>query len=419
MSAQRSALADVEVVELLADRPELLAIADAVAATQAQPRRRRLLLRLLPAAVVLVLALAAVPLAPWPQREGGFVERALAAIGPLPVVHVVIETEDPYSSLVDLETGEGMPTRIRLEYWFDEERGRLRSVQLRNGVFTGETLEVAGGGRSSSGPVQALPGSRPSLNPALAGFVRGYKQALADGTATVVGEGEVEGRRVMWVAFPTSYGSERAAVDSETLRPVLVRAVGPGGEASPFTWRVPVIETIARRASDFREPRLMLREAYRGDVRSSEPISSANAAELPWRPVWLGESWRGLRLVRLERQTVTRGYLPGSEPRSERGESLRLGYRVDAERWRLELSQAPRPEMAYAFAGGRRTFVGNPLPPEGAAEIVTLGGGSPGSQCIGQLQLDGVWVTIWGASRGLCLDAARSLKPLSVVREGK
>jgi len=57
MTRHAAVLSDPELIELLGAHPELLAIADAIAAT-AQVRRRRIPLRLLVASVTLVAAAA-------------------------------------------------------------------------------------------------------------------------------------------------------------------------------------------------------------------------------------------------------------------------------------------------------------------------------------------------------------------------
>ena len=408
--AQRGSYADLEVIELLADRPELLAIADAVAATQPRPRGHRRSARLLVAAAALAIGLAALPLVPWRNGESSLTARALAAIGPLPVVHAMIETEDPHSALVDLSTGRRMPTTIRVEYWFDDERARLRSRQLRDGVLQGEILQMRDGGTSSTGPVLALPGSRPSLTPGLAAFVRGYRQALAAGTARAAGDGEVAGRKVSWLEFPSGPGSERVAIDSETSLPVLLRTIGPDGEPSTLAWRVLTIETIQRRELDFRAPRQLPPAPYRGDVQESRSVRPADARLTGASVFWLGELFSGLPLATVERQELTRGYPREVGLPPERGAGIELVY---GERDHfLRLQQAGAPEPAYRFAGGRFTWDGGAIPAEGyMASSDVLGVNKRGEQgCIGQLHRQGTYVTIWSTEGGLCVAAARALR---------
>jgi hypothetical protein len=77
----------------------------------------------------------------------------------------------------------------------------------------------------------------------------------------------------------------------------------------------------------------------------------------------------------------------------------------------VELQQAPAAEPAYAFAGGRATFSWNPVPAEGLAELVAL----PGAGATGwlmQLRVGGVYLSIWGSSRAVLLEAARMLRSI-------
>jgi hypothetical protein len=82
---------DHEVLELLADDPELLAVADAVAVAGKAPvavRRRSLrsgVIATVAASALLVLALVA----PWNHGHASIVDRARAAIGTAPVLHAV------------------------------------------------------------------------------------------------------------------------------------------------------------------------------------------------------------------------------------------------------------------------------------------------------------------------------------------
>ncbi|HYY64237.1 MAG TPA: hypothetical protein VE688_06470, partial [Gaiellaceae bacterium] len=86
-------LRDPELLELLADDPELLAFADAVASTRSaapavRPRRRRF--AVLAAAALLLGAAVAIAVAltiPW-SHNPSLVDRALAAVGEQPVLHV-------------------------------------------------------------------------------------------------------------------------------------------------------------------------------------------------------------------------------------------------------------------------------------------------------------------------------------------
>jgi len=405
---ERGVTLDREVIELLADEPELLAIADAIAATQSRPRRR--VWSRIGAVAAAVIAVGTV-LVVLPDRGGdrSLLADALAAVGRGPVVHARIETMLPATNVIVLATGRARPQTIAIEYWFDEPRGRLRTVVRRGGVEVDEFLQTQAGATSNRGPVQLAPGAQPALDPALAGFVTRYRDALASGEARVEEEGELGGRRVVWLLLSARGMRERVAVDAETYVPLQITPLDPSGRASPFAWRVRVIETVARVEADFAAPKARPVAPLRGDVSESRPISSGQAGgAFGWPALWLGQSWRGLRLVSLEQETLTRGYPPESRVRADRGEGLRLRYAVDSAETYVELSQAPLPEPAYAFTGGELTFNGNPIPPEGSIELVELGA-RPG-RAIGQLRRDGVYVTIWASSRELALEAARALR---------
>jgi hypothetical protein len=139
-------------------------------------------------------------------------------------------------------------------------------------------------------------------------------------------------------------------------------------------------------------------------VTSSRPVSSGQLRG----SLWLGESWRGLRLVSLERQTLSRGYPPGQHG-VERGSGVHMRYAADGQPRYVEVSVSPAPEPAYAFTGGAATFDGNPIPAAGKMEIARLAG-SGRQTFIGQLRRDGGYVTLWSGARALCLQAARELR---------
>ena len=96
---------DPELLELLADKPELLAVADGVAATQKPPKRSLVRRRSTRFAAVAALAAAAVAaLLVLPQGEHGIVDRAIAAIGDGRVLHMVVEVPTG-TTYVDLRSG--------------------------------------------------------------------------------------------------------------------------------------------------------------------------------------------------------------------------------------------------------------------------------------------------------------------------
>jgi hypothetical protein len=86
-------LTDVEVVELLHNEPELLALADAL--TEARPRRRKLYPITLPVAAA-VAAGVALALLYWPSTSGGIV----AAVGDGPGLRA--DQGDPARGCSDL-----------------------------------------------------------------------------------------------------------------------------------------------------------------------------------------------------------------------------------------------------------------------------------------------------------------------------
>jgi hypothetical protein len=409
-AAPRTVLEDLEVVELLADEPELLAIADAVVVTQPRPRRRRLWSRLLPLAAALAVAGAVVAALPHSRGDGALLAEALAAIGNGPVVHARIEAPLPRTNVIDLATGRAKPQMVTIEYWFDEPRGRLRTVVRRGGVLVDELLQTRTGTTFRGGAVVARPGVQSEVDPALAGFVTHYRAALESGEARVVEEANLDGRPVVWLLL-SGGADEHVAVDAETSAPVLIRPLAAEESPGPLSWRVRTIEAVARVEADFARPATEPRP-FRGDVRASQPLSSGQVADaVAWPALWLGESWRGLRLVSLELQVLTRGYPPMSRTPPTRGEGLRLRYTIDGEPTYVEVSQAPSPEPAYAFVGGEVTFGGNPIPPEGQLELVDVPDASSRARSVvGQLRRDGVFVTIWASSRRLCLEAARALR---------
>src|SRR5205085_1212844 len=119
-------LADRELVELFSDRPELLAVADAIAATAPASHRRGVSSRIALLALLVTGAMIFALVGPLGDSRGGVLQRALAAVTANEALYVVLQSNVPGSTLVDLRTGRPSPLKLRVETWFDAKRGLKR-----------------------------------------------------------------------------------------------------------------------------------------------------------------------------------------------------------------------------------------------------------------------------------------------------
>lgn len=265
-------LRDVEVIELLADEPELLAIADAVSATQPKPkspRRRRFVIR---GAILLAAALAAVAavLAAPGTHSGGvpvlgnevgsakaalLISRMEAAIGSGEVMHV-IRSGPAGTSYVDLKTGKRTPAVLTEELWTNRHGFRLHLVERVNGRVVGDLRPGDRAVGSYAGP----------QTPAFLALWTGYHAALENkyAPAELGGRGTVDGHSVYWIRFPLWYNTggptrngrpnprsfpkplaqTKVAVDTHTFKPVLERTYENGRR---FDTRILLAKAVAYR----------------------------------------------------------------------------------------------------------------------------------------------------------------------------
>src|SRR5207253_6827430 len=100
-----------------------------------------------------------------------------------PVLHVGIRSGWG-GTLVDLATGAGTQLHGEEEIWYDPARG-VHDVSRFEGVVQGDAVYP--------------PGRVPYLDRTLAVLANGYRQALRDGTARVLGPDVVDGRPVYWI----------------------------------------------------------------------------------------------------------------------------------------------------------------------------------------------------------------------------
>jgi hypothetical protein len=435
---------DPELRELLLEQPELVAIADALAQADVEAATRRLRRRVLRNSRILAVAaaLAAVVavalLAPWTHSGSSLSDRALAAIGSQPVLHVIAEMEVPSGGhLIDIKTGrvQQISQHQQEEIWYEAAKGLKRDTVRVGSTLVGDTLETPQGGYTPGGivydcawisahPIQAtkarvscnfsgengttphvVPRPKPTLDPGLAGFVDGYRQALAAGQAREAGSGLLDGRPVDWLAFETSDGSERVALDHTTHKPVLLES------DSGWRLRITSIETIPFAAADFRRPtadELPEQPSFgrAADAQSLQLERGAIAAAVPGA-VWAGPSVNGLALARAERQSLRTTFANHARlPQTGVGLEVEYGTlnasgRLDASQPYLRIQGAPSRALAFGSMWG---FVRGDDPPEGWLY-------TSGSLPVGFTVVEGTYVTIQASSADLLLAAARALEP--------
>lgn len=224
---------DADFAELLAEDPELVAIADAVRLTgAARPLRTRptWLLRLGAVAAVLVAAVAVVLAAPWSRgSQAAVLERIRSALTPRP--GWILYERDVTRQI---EIANGRPVTIVSERWTRyappyafrevvrrpgsppvEEGGALRSGQVF--VFDPATSRLYRGDALIGGATHSPRDAAAEL-----------RRAVAAGKAALAGRITVDGRSLLRIVptAPQRYGVWVDYVDAATLRPVRLELSG-------------------------------------------------------------------------------------------------------------------------------------------------------------------------------------------------
>jgi hypothetical protein len=248
-----------------------------------------------------VAAAAALTLA-WPfnSQHGGVLDRALAAIGNGPVLHVVLRGEWG-GTLVDANGGDRRPVYGENEIWYDSEDGQTHSIERLGGVVQDEEVSKP---------------KKPEAEYVALG--REYRQALEAGTARIIAEDTIDGVPVVWVTIHSELlpdvddgkdheWAQQVAVSKRTFKPVALRESRDGRPIPGTLQRVVELELLPRGAGDFTTSRPS-REGT-SFKQGREAISLAQAAGvLTRRPLWLGRDYDRLPLARVYRETTSIGH---------------------------------------------------------------------------------------------------------------
>lgn len=251
------------------------------------PPRRRGRATLLVLAGATAVAVAVALIAPW-RTETSILDRAAAAIGTGPVIHVVLRA-DAKAERVDLASGRSRPVYDEQELWWDPARG-YHEIDRFDGRAYVDNLS------------RTIP--PPERDPIPLGFASGYRDALESGRAKVLGDGEIVGHKVTWIRFYADGGSEGptfdVAVDRKTAKPVFARYTVAGDRRVQFGRLVILAESLPAGQGDFAPepvpPRMKIQILY-GGVGSGpgKPVSARRAESILGRaPLWLGAKDAGL-----------------------------------------------------------------------------------------------------------------------------
>jgi hypothetical protein len=392
--------------------------AAAFAALAEPPRRRRRRLVLLaPATAVIVAVVVAVLVAPW--RDSPLAtERALAALGHLPVIHAVMEHSPPRQSVIHLASGRERLEATRWEFWYDDERDLLRgrlSVGGKPLPWT-EYLHTPEGFFTDRG-VRRDQMRPPQLDPALETFASGYREALDSGEATVVGEEVVDDREAVILRFALPPGpsgeqrSEEVAVDADDYRPLRFRFSSnavPWSEAP----RVVEIETIPRDPRDFEPPGSSEPRPAGQTGVDERRLTPAEAATALGRPVfWPGRAVDGVELAQIDLMRLT---TPWTDGRVTKGHSLVFRYGADRRTAHFEGKPSLFITEGTSAEASLRSDLGGPMLEPEELRLSGVGRTESGDpeMWFGSMRLDGVYISFESPQRDLILAAAKAMVPL-------
>jgi hypothetical protein len=391
-----------ERLDSLVPEPARMSDWDAVL-REGRPRRRARSLQLVVATGVVALA-ALFVVAPWKGSERvGVLDKALAAVGDGPVLHVVLRG-DWGGTLVNLKTDERKPLYEEREVWFDSNHGLVRQISRFGGVVQYEDVYP-----------------RNTKDRELTALWQDYRGALKRGTARVVGEDVVDGMPVYWIIVRSQMlpdvadhkkheFAQQVAISRETFKPIAMKYTRDRQEPPPGTSEhILRFETVPLDPADF-EGNSDTPQSRGPMMFGRTPTAFESAAQILGRtPYWLGPEYAGLALAQTQKERFRIGLPPGAVEHT--GVVFFYGTLGDDpstfKKDTIPLMNKPYVEIAQTTDRELLTR-GAPLayvPPAGS--IVLMPGIS------GYFVRDGVYITIRSGNDKLILDAARALMPMS------
>lgn len=411
--ANRPVISDPEVLELLGDKPELLAIADAISATrppvsrQAKPAHRPFSWRPLAVATAVVACAAIVAtVLPLHGSNGGLTAQALAAVSGGQTLHVVMVAPSQGDRVVDLKTGRTAAPQVTMEVWFDETSDRMR-VEVRKGT----SLQYAGSSRYAlDGGMRATLAAH-GVSPSLGVFVVGYRDALRRGQVQDLGDGAVGNRQVDWLRVGEGAAAQTVAVDQQTKLPVIVKT---GAGAS---WRLRDVDTettpvaSASTAVVVRHPARQLAAAGEAAAQVSGQVVSSRVASVAQAKTALAQLVAPSHAAGFALAKVSVQMLVVTFSDSHKVHSPGIELRYQGESGHAIVQEAMRPEPAYRYVEADKTFNFDPLPPTGQlalAETPVIH--STAAVWTGQMRLaTGLYLTVIGSSEHEVVALAQAL----------
>lgn len=388
-----------------------------VLADAEQPQRRRLGLVLPVAAAAAAIAILALA---WPfgsDRTGGVLDRALAAIGEGPVLHVVYRGEFG-STLVDLSSGEVTPLVPEWEVWYDPDRGlhqrsRLGKVE-HDRVLPPELV---------SGPQKRE----------FVGLADSYRSALESGEARVIGDGHVAGRPVQWIRVrSTSIPDVRngqdhvyaweVAVDRDTYEPVYGRSTRDGRPEPGSGKTILKLERLPADADAF-DPALqpdLTQGSSGGGTEFGKLLEPTEFdAAVGGSAFWLGPTFAGEKLADARELIIRTRATPSGEWKEGRG--LYLYYGEFEIKDGIPQRALGTPKVVLEQFGNVPEFwINEPdatAAREGSVLISThrsYVGGQEEEKRWGVVLRDGTYVSIQATDVRAVLEAAAALRPAGV-----